>query len=105
MPSSLSATPTTDSPAAAAGRRIVSTAFVRIGPDGYLTVELHGGQALVLRNVTMGPKDFCGTLVSGEKAATKYCGDYAQVATARAGGGPASGAPESAAPNPPVKPN
>jgi hypothetical protein len=81
--------PLGDSPAEAQGRRILSTAFVRVGPDGHLTVELHSGQALVLRDVTMGPKKYCGLQVAGGPARTRYCGGYAEVAAARPGGAPA----------------
>lgn len=74
-----------DSPAAASGRRTLSTAFVRIGPDGYLTVERHDGHVLVLRDVTMQPRKYCGAEASG----TRYCSGYDEVAAARPGGGPA----------------
>ena len=69
----------------AQGRRILSTAYVMVGPDGRLTVELRGGRVLLLRDVVMGPKDYCGVQVRGEKAGAKYCGGYAEVAAARAG--------------------
>jgi len=75
-----------DSPTEAFGRRILSTAFVQVGPDGLLTVKLHSGGSLVLRNVVMNPKDYCGTQVSGGKPGGKYCGGYAEVAAARPGG-------------------
>src|SRR3954469_12013475 len=39
--------PRADSPAQAQGRRTLSTAFVRVGPDGRLTVELRNGRAIV----------------------------------------------------------
>ena len=54
-----------DSPAEARGRRTLSTAFVQIGPDGYLTVELRGGHEVVLRNVVMRAKDYCGVRAAG----------------------------------------
>jgi hypothetical protein len=79
-----------DSPAAAEGRRTLSTAFVRVGPDGHLTVELRSGRVLVLRDVVMGPKDYCGVQVRGGSGDARYCGSYADVAAARpgaAGGG------------------
>jgi hypothetical protein len=66
----------------AGGRRILSTAFVRVGPDGHLTVELRNGRVLVLRDVVMRPKDYCGVQVPGGR----YCGGYAEVAAARPGG-------------------
>lgn len=77
------ANPLGDSPAEAVGRQTLSTAFVRLGPDGHLTVELRGGQTVVLRDVVMRPKDYCGVQVGGGK----YCGGYAEVAAARPGGG------------------
>lgn len=76
---------TPDPSAEALGRRTLSTAFVRIGPDGYLTVALHDDRVLVLRDVVMGPGKYCGTQISG----ARHCGPYGDVATARPGGGPA----------------
>lgn len=78
-----------DSPAEAEGRRTLSTAFVRVGPDGHLTVELRDGRVLVLRDVVMRPKDYCGVQVLGGPAGARYCGGYAEVAAARPGGAPA----------------
>jgi hypothetical protein len=78
-----------DSPAGAEGRRTLSTAFVMVGPDGHLTVELRGGRVLVLRNVVMRPKDYCGVQVLGGPAGARYCGGYAEVVAARPGGAPA----------------
>ena len=75
-----------DSAAEALGRRTLSTAFVMIGPDGQLTVTLHDARVLVLREVTMRPRDYCGTLVLGGSAGTRFCGGYAEVAAARPGG-------------------
>jgi hypothetical protein len=89
-----------DSPAEARGRRTLSTAFVQIGPDGYLTVELHGGQELVLRNVVMRAKDYCGVRAAGPTSGKTYCGGYADVAAARAGGGLVPADPVSASRNP-----
>jgi hypothetical protein len=93
-----------DSPLQAEGRRTLSAAFVRAGPDGHLTVELRDGRLLVLRNVAMRPKDFCGEQLPGGK----YCGGYADVAAARPGGGPGPGQPDPAAtdagPLPPAPP-
>lgn len=77
----------TDTSAEAAGRRTLSTAFVMVGADGHLTVELLDGRLIVLREVIMGPKDYCGVQISGNSARTKYCGGYAEVAAARPGGG------------------
>ena len=73
-------------PAEVLGRRIVSTAFVMVGPDGHLTVELRNGQVLVLRNVDMRPRDYCGLHVASGPDGMKYCGGYADVVAARPGG-------------------
>jgi len=81
--------PLTDSPVEAQGRRILSTAFVRVGPDGHLTVELRNGRVLVLRDLVMRPRDYCGVQAPGDQARARYCGGYAEVAAARPGGGPA----------------
>lgn len=92
-----------DVPAEALGRRIVSTAFVMVGPDGHLTVELRNGHVLVLRNVVMRSYDYCGLHVAGGTNGMKYCGEYADVVAARPGGLTALVEPEPAASNP-VKP-
>ena len=89
-----------DSPLVAEGRRILSTAFVRMGPDGYMTVELRDGHVLVLRNVVMQPDDYCGIQVAGDPTGTKYCGGYAEVASARPGGAPTPDQPDMMAPPP-----
>ena len=93
-----------DSPAEARGRRILSTAFVRVGPDGQLTVELQGGRVLVLRDVVMHARDYCGTPVSGAPG-KRWCGDYAGIAAARPGGGPVPdlSVPAAANPAPPAR--
>jgi len=75
-----------DLAAGAIGRRTLSTAFVRVGPDGHLTVELYDGRVLVLRDVVMRRKDYCGMQVLEGLQKTKYCGGYADIAAARAGG-------------------
>ena len=75
-----------ESSAEARGRRTLSTAFVMVGADGRLTVELHDGRVLVLRDVAMRRKDYCGVQVLGVQAGTRYCGEYATVAAARPGG-------------------
>jgi len=98
------AAPRADSPAEAEGRRTLSTAFVRVGPDGRLTVELRDGRALVLRDVVMRPRDFCGIEVLGGSAGKRYCGGYGEVAAARAGGGPAPNAIEPATLDPAQSP-
>jgi hypothetical protein len=82
-----------DSPAEAQGRRTLSTAFVMVGPDGHLTVELRDGRAMVLRDVVMRPGDYCGVQVLGGSAGTRYCGGYGDVAAARPGGAPAPDVP------------
>ena len=83
----------TDTPAAAQGRRTLSTAFVMVGPDGRLTVALRDGRVLVLRDVVMRPDDFCGVPVVAGSGKARYCGRYADIAAARAGGGELPGAP------------
>jgi hypothetical protein len=88
-----------DSLQEAQGRRILSTVFVRVGPDGLLTVELHSGRALVLRGVAMHRKDYCGVQVLRGHAGAQYCGKYSEVAAARPGGPPAPAEPDLAAPN------
>jgi hypothetical protein len=93
-----------DTPAEAEGRRTLSTAFVRVGPDGHLTVELRNGRVLVLRNVTMRPKDYCGEQVLGGRGGGRYCGGYAEVSAARPGGAPAPGEPDLAVSNPAESP-
>jgi hypothetical protein len=92
-----------DSPAEALGRRILSTAFVRVGPDDNLTVELHNGHVLVLQNMVMRRKDYCGVQVLEGLGGTKYCGRYADVVAARPGGHATPVAPEPVVSNP-VKP-
>lgn len=77
--------PAADSPAEAEGRRTLSTAFVRLGPDGRLVAELRDGRVLALRNVEMGPREYCGELAAGGSAGTRYCGSYGEVAAARPG--------------------
>jgi hypothetical protein len=78
----------------------LSTAFVMVGPGGHLTVELSDGRAVVLRDVVMRPRDYCGVQVLGGSAGARYCGGYGDVAAARPGGGPAPGEPEPASLNP-----
>jgi hypothetical protein len=89
-----------DSAAEAVGRRTLSTAFVRVGPDGRLTVGLRDGRTVLLRNVVMRRKDYCGTRLDGSKAGGEYCGRYAEIAAARPGGGEAPAEPDLVAPNP-----
>lgn len=89
-----------DSPSEAEGRRTISTAFVRIGPGGHMTVELRNGSVVVLRDVVMRPKDYCGVQVAGDSARTRYCGGYAEVVAARPGGAPVLDQPEVATSSP-----
>lgn len=86
-----------DSAAEAEGRRTLSTAFVMVGADGRLTVQLRDGRMFVLRDVSMRRKDYCGLRVSGD-AGSRYCGRYADVATARPGGPLPAAEPDLAAP-------
>ena len=88
-----------DSPAEAEGRRTLSTAFVRVGPDGHMTVNLRNGRALVLRNVVMRRKDYCGVQMLGGRAGAQYCGGYSEVAAARPGDASAPEKPDLAVPN------
>ena len=94
-----------DSPAEAEGRRTLSTAFVMVGPDGRLVVELRNGRVLILRNVVMRRKDYCGVQVLGGKAGGQYCGGYAEVAAARPGAAPAPEEPAPAVSNPVESPS
>lgn len=86
--------------AKAQGRKALSTAFVRVGADEHLTVELRDGRAVVLRDVTMGPEKYCGVQVLGGPLGTRFCGRYTDVAAARPRGVRPSDGPASAAPNP-----
>ena len=89
-----------DSPAEAEGRRTLSTAFVRLGAGEHLTVEMRDGSAVVLRDVVMRARDFCGVQASGGSAGKRYCGGYGDVAAARSGGGSGPEAPNPAVLNP-----
>jgi hypothetical protein len=94
--------PLTDSDAEAHGRRIVSTAFVRIIPDGHLFVELRDARVLMLRDVTMGATEFCGMQVADGAHGTsgkRQCHGYAEVVVARSGDTPAGGTPVPAGSN------
>ena len=92
--------PTADSPAAAEGRRTLSTAFVRVGPGGGLVVELRDGRVLTLRDVVMRRNDYCGVQVDGAKPGGRYCGGYAEVAAARPGAAPLPRQPDPAVSKP-----
>lgn len=74
-----------DTPAEAEGRRTLSTAFVMVGPDGQLTVELRDGSTILLRDVVMNRKDYCGVQLVDGAAGPRYCGRYGDVAAARPG--------------------
>jgi hypothetical protein len=74
-----------ETPAEAQGRRTLSTAFVMIGADGQLTVELRDGGTILLRDVVMNRKDYCGVQVVDGAAGPGYCGRYGDVVTARPG--------------------
>ena len=75
-----------DGPAEALGRRTLSTAFVQVGPDGTMTVELRDGRVLVLRDVVMRARHYDGVQVIGGSPRNRYRGAYADVAAARPGG-------------------
>ena len=77
-----------DSPAEAQGRRTLSTAYVMLGPEGRLAVTLRDGRALVLRDVVLGPKTYCGRYVTGGKPGGNFCGGYGEVAAAEPGAPP-----------------
>src|SRR5215217_3997398 len=83
-----------DTQAEAEGRRTLSTAFVRVGPDGHVTVALRDGRTIVLRDLVMRPREYCGVQALGDRAGKRYCGGYGEIASARAGGAPAPGAPD-----------
>ncbi|URW75323.1 hypothetical protein M9980_12390 [Sphingomonas donggukensis] len=97
-PSATPAPPTPASPTPAdLGRRILSTAFVRVGPGGHLTIAHRDGTTHVLRDVVIGPKDYCGTRLDGHAPGARYCGAYADVTAARPGDAPVGAAPIDAA--------
>jgi len=75
-----------DPSAEANGRKVLSTAFVMVDAHGQLTVELRDGRVLVLRDVVMRPRDYCGVDVRSRKIGARYCGAYADVIAARPGG-------------------
>ena len=94
--------PRGDSPAEAQGRRILSTAFVRLGAGEHLTVELHNGHVLALRDVVMRARDYCGVQIASERGPAKYCGGYAEVAAARPGSAQSVSSAGQPAPGPPA---
>ena len=75
--------PAADSPAEADGRLTLSTAFVRLGAGEHLAVELRDGSAVLLRDVVMRARDYCGVQVLGASAGTRFCGGYGDVVAAR----------------------
>lgn len=81
--------PPVDTAAEAEGRRTLSTAFVRMSAGEQLTVELRDGRTIMLRDVVMRPRNYCGVQVSDGAAGTRFCGGYADVEAARPGGIPA----------------
>lgn len=99
-PQTTSTAPHRDTPAQAVGRRILSTAFVMVGPDRYLTVEQRDGRMLALRDVVMRAPDYCGVITRNDQLGTKFCGDYADVVSARPGGGPDASPHDLTAPSP-----
>ncbi len=83
------------------GRRTLSTAYVRVGPDGYISVQLRSGGAVVLRDVVVGAKTYCGVQSPG---GAKFCGGFADVAAATPGSGPVRAEPDvTVAPSAPTK--
>lgn len=63
-------------------------------------MTLGNGRVLMLRNVVMRRKDYCGLRVNGDKAGTHYCGRYADVAAARPGHVSTPAEPDLAVSNP-----
>lgn len=72
----------------AEGRRILSTAFVRSGPDGYVAIELRDGRTLILRDIVMRANDYCGLQTDIKRSGVRHCGGYADIAAARPSGPP-----------------
>lgn len=73
----------------AEGRRTVSTAFVRLGPGGHLSVSMRDGRQLALRDVTMEKRVFCGVPIADGRdersgAGERQCYPYGEVTAARA---------------------
>ncbi|MBB5700131.1 hypothetical protein [Sphingomonas yantingensis] len=63
------------------GRRIVSTAFVRLGPGGQLLVTLRDRGEVAMRGAVMEEKQVCGT--GPGAAGARRCLPYADVVAAR----------------------
>lgn len=81
----------------AEGRLILSTALVRVGPDRLLTVVTTDGRTLLLRDVTMHARNYCGVEQPGDR---RFCEGYANIAEARPGGAPIADQPDLARENP-----
>lgn len=75
--------------AASRGRRIVSTAFVQLGPDARMRLEMRDGGVLMLQGVTMEPHTVCGVTNARGGAAKRRCINYSQVTQARPADPPA----------------
>lgn len=73
--------------AEAEGRPTLSTAFVRAGPAGRITMELLDGRVLAIGNVVMNSGDYCGLNAAGDATAAKYRGRYLRIAVAWPGSG------------------
>lgn len=73
-----------DSAEAARGRKILSTAFVRVPAGGVLHVTLRNGRAVTLRDVMMNASDYCGTRVDAAAPGKRFCGSYPDVVDATA---------------------
>lgn len=67
----------------ATGRRMISTAFVQLGPGDALVVTELSGRDVILRNVVMNAGDYCGTRIDVGASEKRFCGRYAEVAAAR----------------------
>jgi hypothetical protein len=70
------------------GRRIVSVAFVRLDPDGWMELKTRDGRRMVLRGVTMESHAVCGVTAAG-RTGKRRCITYAQVTQARSAAPPA----------------
>lgn len=79
------------------GRRLLTAAFVRMGPEGRLTADLRDGRTVLLHGVTMHPAKFCGIRTDGANAGTRFCARYGEVVGARAVGRPGAPAVSAAA--------
>jgi hypothetical protein len=70
---------------------VLSTAFVRVGPDDRLSVELRDGRLQLWQGLRLRAGDYCGLLVAEqvgdrcELRSVKACGAYGEVVAARPG--------------------